>query len=224
MEPRVEQVNAGKAAIFDLDGTLLDSLGVWKKVDEIFLARRGFEVPDDYMQAIAPLQFREVAAYTIERFGLDETEDALMQEWDELAAYQYTHEVQTKRGAAEYLTWLKRSGAKLAVATTLSAVLRKPALVHVGLWGLFDEVVGVETVAHGKGEPDIYFRAAELVGIEPAHCTVFEDLLPAIRSAKRAGMQAYGVYDKSSKMLWNQIEQEADGTIFDFTQAPRELV
>ncbi|EFA23167.1 HAD family hydrolase [Bifidobacterium gallicum] len=223
MDTPVAQVNAGKAAIFDLDGTLLDSLGVWKQVDEIFLAKRGFAVPDDYMQTIAALQFHEVAAYTIERFHLDDTPEALMAEWDELAAYQYAHEVGTKHGAREYLMQLKRTGAKLAVATTLSPALRQPALEHVGLWNLFDAVVGVETVAHGKSEPDIYLRAAKLVSVPADHCTVFEDILPAIKSANRAGMTTYGVYDPSSAMLWDQIQREATGTIHDFTQAPRVL-
>ena len=77
--------NHGKAAIFDLDGTLLDSMGVWDQVDIDFLAKRGIEVPADYMGKVAAMQFRQIAEYTIARFGLPDTPEALMQEWDDMA-------------------------------------------------------------------------------------------------------------------------------------------
>ena len=90
------KANQGKGAIFDLDGTLLDSMGVWDQVDVDFLAKRGIEVPDDYMQKVAAMQFRQIAEYTIARFGLSDTPEALMEEWDHMARVMYATVVEAK--------------------------------------------------------------------------------------------------------------------------------
>lgn len=217
-------INSGKAAIFDLDGTLLDSMGVWDQVDLEFLGRRGFDVPDDYMQKVSAMQFRDIARYTIRRFNLDESVDDLLREWNDLAFEAYTTTVEAKPGAKQYLIELRDSGAKLAVVTSMLPTLREPALRHVGMFDDFDLIVG--TGEHGQGgkdTPDIFLYTAQQLGIEPKHCTVFEDLLVAIRSAKQAGMQAWGVQDDSSAIHWEQICETADGVLLDFAQAPREL-
>lgn len=126
--------NQGKGAIFDLDGTLLDSMGVWDQVDVDFLAKRGFEVPDDYMQKVAAMQFRQIAEYTIARFNLSDTPGELMEEWDHMARVMYSTVVEAKPHAREYLAMLKASGAKLSVATSLPPMLREPAMRHVGIF------------------------------------------------------------------------------------------
>ena len=153
--------NQGKGAIFDLDGTLLDSMGVWDQVDVDFLAKRGFEVPDDYMQKVAAMQFRQIAEYTIARFNLSDTPEALMEEWDHMARVMYSTVVEAKPHAREYLAMLKASGAKLAVATSLPPMLREPAMRHVGIFDYFDEVVSVDDAGDiGKDRPDVYLLAA----------------------------------------------------------------
>ena len=135
------KANQGKGAIFDLDGTLLDSMGVWDQVDVDFLAKRGIEVPDDYMQKVAAMQFRQIAEYTIARFGLSDTPEALMEEWDHMARVMYATVVEAKPYAREYLESLKASGAKLAVATSLPPMLREPAMKSVGMhvWAMHDD-------------------------------------------------------------------------------------
>ncbi|WP_300766746.1 HAD family phosphatase [uncultured Bifidobacterium sp.] len=216
--------NMGKAAIFDLDGTLLDSMGVWDEVDEDFLGRRGIRVPDDYMAKVSAMEAHDIAVYTIDRFQLDDTPEDLMSEWNLMAARAYASTVEAKPHAVEYVRHLHETGARLAIATTLPTVLRGPAMDHVGLTGLFDVVCGVEDVAHvGKDSPDIYLHTAERLGVEPGRCTVFEDLLEGVRSAKRAGMSVWAMHDDSSDRSWPTICDEADGVLFDFDQAPRIL-
>ena len=184
--------NHGKAAIFDLDGTLLDSMGVWDQVDIDFLAKRGIEVPADYMGKVAAMQFRQIAEYTIARFGLPDTPEALMQEWDDMARVAYSTVVEAKPHAVEYLSYLKRSGAKLAVATSLPPALREPAMKHVGIFDYFDQIVSVDDANDvGKDRPDVFLLAAGRLGVVPEQCTVFEDLLVAMRSAKSVGMRVW---------------------------------
>ncbi|NEG55742.1 HAD family hydrolase [Bifidobacterium platyrrhinorum] len=213
-----------KAAIFDLDGTLLDSMGVWERIDIDFLGRRGIPVPPDYTVAVAPMQFHEIADYTIARFGLEETPEQVMAEWDAMAHEAYAHAVQAKPGALAYLRELKAEGVRLGVATTLTRGLREPALKHTGLFDLFDDIVSVDELGcAGKSQPDVYLMEAARLGVEPRDCTVFEDLLVAVRSAKAAGMRVWAMRDDSSAADWPAIVREADGVLTDFRDAPRDL-
>ena len=206
-----------RAAIFDLDGTLLDSMGVWDEVDAEFLGRRGVDVPDDYADAVAAMRFDQVVEYTIARFGLDDTPEGMMAELDGMARVAYATTVRPKPGAVEYLRALRAHGVRLAVATSLPPSLRDPAMEHAGIRSLFDAVASVDDVGDvGKEEPDVYLLAARLLGVEPSDCVVFEDLLTAVRSARRAGMGVWGVYDDSSAGDWATIRREADGTVRDW--------
>jgi beta-phosphoglucomutase-like phosphatase (HAD superfamily) len=216
--------NTGKAAIFDLDGTLLDSMGVWDQVDVDFLQRRGFEVPDDYMTKVSAMQFQQIAEYTIARFSLSDTPDALMNEWDEMARVAYSTVVEAKPHAKQYLEDLRRSGAKMAVATSLPPTLREPAMEHVGISEYFDVVCSVDDAGDiGKDQPDVYVLAAKLLGVDPTDCTVFEDLLAGITSAKSVGMNVWAMHDDSSARDWPEICDISDGVLFDFHDAPRTL-
>ncbi|MBT1161125.1 MULTISPECIES: HAD family hydrolase [Bifidobacterium] len=220
----VRHINQGKAAIFDLDGTLLDSMGVWDQVDIDFLSRRGIVVPDDYMIKVASMQFKQIAEYTIARFGLTDTPEQLMREWDDMARVAYSTVVEAKPHAKDYLRRLTESGARLAVATSLPPALREPAMRHVGIDGYFDAVVSVDDAGDvGKDRPDVYLLAASRLGIAPEHCTVFEDLLVGVRSAKSANMHVWAMHDDSSDGDWATICEEADGVLFDFGDAPDRL-
>ena len=198
--------NQGKGAIFDLDGTLLDSMGVWDQVDIDFLSKRGIDVPDDYMTKVAAMQFRQIAEYTIARFGLTDTPEELMQEWDDMASVAYSTTVEAKPGALDYLRDLKASGVKL------------------GMFELFNDIVSVDDANDvGKDQPDVYLLAAKRLGAAPADCTVFEDLLVGMKSAKSVGMKVWAMHDDSSASDWPEICHLADGVLFDFHDAPRVL-
>ena len=224
MQSGAAQPNAGAGAIFDLDGTLLDSLGVWDDVDEIFFSRRGISVPDDYQQAVSPMAFPDIARYTIDRFHLDDTPQAVMDEWNDLALDLYTTRVRLKPGARDYLAHLKATGARIGVASTLMPSLRDPTLDHLGLADAFDAVCGIEEVGGlNKDHPDLYLRVAAEMGVEPRRCTVFEDIVIGVRTARRIGMAAWAMLDDSSRSIWPQLKAEADGTLRDFTTAPAVL-
>lgn len=220
-----DQYNAGKAAIFDLDGTLLDSMGAWDQIDEDFLGKRGIEVPEDFMETVAVMPYREIAKYCIKRFNLiNDTPEGLMAEWTEMARDFYANNVEPKEGAVEYLQALKDSGAKLAVATSLPSELRDLAMKHAGIYDFFDTMVSVEDVNDtGKDDPAAYLLAAKRLGVEPKDCTVFEDSLLGVQSAQDAGMTAVGVADDSSAGEWMKIYAVADKAISDYSEADTQL-
>ena len=206
-----------RAAIFDLDGTLLDSMGVWLEVDEIFLSRRGIALPDDYAQAISPMGFPAAAEYTKRRFCLPEDEAAIMAEWHDLAVDAYAHRVPLKPYAKDYLESLRARRIPIAAATASQAVFYLPALERLGILGYFSSITEISEVARGKGNPDIYLRAAEKLGYPPEDCAVFEDIVPGVRGAAAGGFYTVAVYDEHNpnKELLCAI---SDRYIFSFAE------
>lgn len=211
-------MKAIKGAIFDLDGTLLDSLWVWRDVDINFLGKRNITVSDEYVKAICTMGFEGAADYTIEQFGLDETPEEVIAEWFALAVEEYSDHVELKPGAKEYLSYLKNSGIKLAVATSSDPGLYEPALKNNGIYELFDEIVSVCEVERDKSYPDIYEEAARRLALQPSECMVFEDILKGIRSAKQGGFRTVAVYDEHATDEAELIEKEADLYISGFSK------
>lgn len=213
-----------KGYIFDLDGTLLDSMDIWAKIDIAFLKKRGLPVPVDYAQKIASMSFKESAAYTIKRFGLADSVAGLIQEWNEMSVDAYAQGVRLKPHAKEYLALLKESGAKLAVATCSMPYIYEPALSNLGIFDWFEVICRADEVGSGKSSPQIYLYTANKLALPASDCLVFEDLLVAIKSAKSAGMKTCGVYEPASANHWQQIKDIADYAIQDFCEAPRPYI
>lgn len=209
-----------QAAIFDLDGTLLDSLGIWQPIDREFLAKRGYDLPSDYARAIATMHLHEAAEYTIRRFSLNEQADDVVDEWLRMARDAYENKVPLKAGAAEYLKRLKARGVRLAVATALARELAEVALQRHGLFEEFEAVVYTSEVGQGKSSPAVFLRAAERLNLSPEACAVFEDTLAGLRSAKAAGMQVFGVADDGAVGERDEIVALVDGYIENFADAP----
>lgn len=205
------------AAIFDLDGTLLDSMYVWHHIDDVYFARRGMKTPPDYGRALAGLSYRESAEYTRKRFGFSEPWEKIVQEWTELAREEYALHVPFKSGAREYLLALKAAGVKLAVATALPEYLYRPCLSHLGALDYFEVLCSTDdTGGRGKKHGEVFLLAAERMGVAPEKCAVFEDTLEGMRGAKRADMLAYCVRDDASRHAHSEIETFADRMIDSF--------
>lgn len=207
------------AAIFDLDGTLFDSMGFWSHLDERFLSHHGISpIPDDYLLEIAHLGAEETAIYTRNRFGLTMSAGEMMEEWHHEALEYYTNDVGLKPGAYEYLTRLKNAGVKLAVATANSSDLYMPALKRLGLESLFDAYAEVAEVGRKKGFPDIYELAAARLGASPSETAVFEDIYIALTGAKAGGFLTVGVYDETSARDTVRIREFADAFVCTFDE------
>lgn len=208
------------AYIFDLDGTLFDSSGIWTKLDLDFLEKRGLPALPEYLEAISSMSFPEAATYTIEFFSLPDQVPDLLQEWNAMAAHAYKHKVTLKDGALAYIKALKTRGAKMAVATSLPKALYGPTLENLGIAACFDAICTTFDVDHGKSRPDIFYLAAQKLGVPASNCIVLEDELHAIKSAKRAGMLAYAIYDEASKRHWDEICRTADAVFYHFREIP----
>lgn len=207
-------------AIFDLDGTILDSMYVWEKIDDDFLAKRGYAVPDDYKRAIRSMSFEETARFTIERFSMPETPDELMAEWIEMASHEYAERVPLKPGASELIRELRSRGVRTIIATSLQRDLAESALAHHGILDCFDSMTFTDEAGVGKHEPDVFLLAASRAGAAPSECAVFEDILPAVLSAKRAGMFVICVEDDASAADKEALIEAADAYVRDLRDAP----
>ena len=181
------------AAIFDFDGTLAETWHLWRRVDEIFFATRGLAFDESASSILATL---------------DEVQD-IVDEWNRLGAALYETSVELRPGAERYLRALRASGVRLALATTNNPTVLG-AMRHVDVYGLFDEVVCGVDVSRGKDHPDIYLEAARRLGVPGEKCVVFEDILPGVRSAQKAGMAAVAVRCEDPRQPAAELRRCAD--------------
>ncbi|WP_370786032.1 HAD family hydrolase [Eubacterium ventriosum] len=207
-----------EGAVFDLDGTLLDSSWVWEKVDEKFLGDRGFQVPDDYVDEISPLGAERAAVYTIERFGLNEDKDDIVREWIKMAKKEYATEVVCKPYAKEFLEELHKLNIKMAVATSSDRELFMKTLEREGILKYFQKIVTVDEVERGKGYPDIYEEAARRIKVNPHKCLVFEDILAGVTGASLGEFNVVAVFDEKSKHNWEKIKSISKYSINDYKE------
>jgi HAD superfamily hydrolase (TIGR01509 family) len=211
-------IESYSGVIFDLDGTLINSNWVWRQIDIEFLGKRGFDVPEDYMKIIAPMGFEATADYTIKRFGLKETREAVVKEWYDMAIDAYSNRVFLKDGVKEYLSYLKENGKLMSVATASDMRLVEPVLKNNGIEGYFNNITTLKEVNRGKGFPDIYDKSAEKMNIESDKCIVFEDIIQGIKGAKDGGYRTVGVYDEHFDNDKEKIKKICDMYIQDFKE------
>ncbi len=206
-----------KGAVFDMDGTLLDSMHVWDQIDVDFLAARGIPLPDDYREAVNKMRSYDIAVYTIKRFHLKEKPEDLVQEWIDMAIDAYSHTLPLKDGVYEYVSALHNAGVKMAVATASDRELVYPALKRTGILPLMDRVVLANEVKNDKGSPDIYLKAAADLGVSPAECVVYEDIIEGIRGANAGGFTTVGICNPGAERT-QEIQAEADRCIQSFCE------
>lgn len=208
-----------KAAIFDLDGTLIDSMGYWTNVDKEFLTSRNIKQSDNIFTDIeGGNSFLEVARHFKDRFQLSETIPEIIKEWTLLVAKHYKEDITLKPGAREFLDRLKAQGIKLGVGTSNSLELATLALQGNGIFDYFDAIVTGCIDIKGKPFPDIFLEVAAKLNVQPETCFVCEDTLVGIKAAKKAQMHTIAVYDKHSAAEMEAIKTEADYFGMDFNQ------
>lgn len=213
-----EQFEQIEAVIFDLDGSLVDSMWIWRDIDIEFLGKRGMELPDDFQRAIEGMSFTETAIYSRERFGLSETVEELKGIWNQMAMDKYSHEVDFKPGALDFLKYCKARGIRMGIATSNSRELVDAVAGSLKLWDYISQVVTSCEVLRGKPAPDVYLEAAKRIGVPPEGCLVFEDVPAGILAGKNAGMQVCAVEDAFSTDLTEEKRRLADYYITSYRE------
>ena len=181
--------------IFDLDGTITDTNGLWAEVDREFLARRGLEPDMEYQKVVERSIYPIAARFTRDYYHLADTPEEIMAEWDELAERHYRELAPLKPGAEEFLLQCRDEGRPMAVFTACRPALCRAALERFRLLELFGQIVYAEEIGLEKRNPRCFVELGRLLGVPLEDCTLFDDSPDNCATAQRAGMTAVGVYD-----------------------------
>lgn len=183
-----------KGAIFDMDGTLLDSMPVWERLTQNYLAQFGVSITDEDYAKTEGFSQPEVAQYFVDRYPeLPMDARGLMDGMDRLITVRYKTIAKPKDGVMDFLTELRKRGVKMAVATLTARRHAEKALRDRDMLGFFEFMLTIEDIGVSKRQPDIYLRTAERLGLTPEECVVFEDAPYACTTAKRAGFCVCGM-------------------------------
>lgn len=200
-----------KAVIFDLDGTLVDSMWIWREIDIRFLGKYGLKVPEGLNDELEGYSFHETAQYFKKRFKqLPLTVEEIMQTWNRMASEIYINEIKIKDGVKEFITLLKEKDMKLAIATSNSRKLAKDCLRANHIVDAFDYICTSDEVPRGKPQPDVYLHAAKMIDVKPEQSLVFEDIPYGLLAGKRAGMEVCAVKDPYSEKVVEEKRKIAD--------------
>lgn len=201
-------------AIFDMDGTLIDSMGIWRNLGREYLVSKNItENLDDVLEEIESMTISESSSLFTERFSLSGTPESVAAEIYGMMNEHYKKDVPLKAGVKEYLAKLHQNGVRMCVASATDESLVESCLKRLGVLDYFDFILSCETLKTNKREPDIYLDAAKRFGASPEETAVYEDAFYTMETVKNAGFYLAAVYDDEEKDNWAAIRALADETI-----------
>ena len=205
-----------KGAIFDLDGTLLDSMFIWDTIGEEYLRSLGKEPHEDLKETFMTLTLEEAAVYYRENYGVTLSVGEIVDGVNSMVEQTYRTKVTLKPGISEYLAWLKENRVRMCVATVTDRYLVEETLERLGVRHYFSEIFTCAEVGFGKDKPVIYQKALEHLGTAKEETCVFEDMYFALNTAKTDGFPTVGVYDRHEAHQ-DELRGLADYYVLDFT-------
>ncbi len=205
-----------KLFIFDMDGTLLDSMPLWRDFDKHYLKRYNITPPDNLDEIVAPLTLPECADY-FTSLGIDRDRDFIISEVVSIVKDEYENNIPLKPGMDELLKELHLEGHIICLLTTSEKSYAIPALKRLGIYNYFNAIYTSSELNMDKRTPGIYKNICDKYNIPPENTTVYEDTIFAVRSAKGAGCHVIAVYDENSAVYWDEIQQTAD-EVFIYNQ------
>ena len=192
-----------KAVLFDLDGTLVDSMWIWKSVDEEYFEKKGLVLSSDeidsFQQELEGMGFTETAVFFKKRFGIEDSLEEIKAAWISMATEKYCNEVPLKDGVKEFLEYLKEQQIPSAICSSNSIELIKMVLKAHEIDNYFTKMITCCDVSASKPAPDVYLAAAKALNVSPENCLVFEDVPMGILAGKNAGMRVCAVDDWFSR-------------------------
>ena len=205
--------------IFDMDGTLADSMPFWVRLGREYLEGLGLRPTVAQLAQTDTMTMEESAAYFHETFAIPDPPEKIFADMYEVMGRHYRQDVPLKAGVLDYLRALKARGARLGVATATEAAMSRACMERLGVWEYLDFLLSCETLGVGKTRPDIYLEAAARLGAAPGETAVFEDSLYALKTAKAAGFYTVAVAEPAYAADWNALSALADETITDWRNA-----
>ena len=211
------------AIIFDMDGTLIDSMWIWSAIDQEYLKKYHLTEPESFHEDMEGMSYTEVAQFFLDTFPqLNCSLEEIMDEWMDMAYDKYMHEVTLKEGVLSFICKMRQSGKKVGIATSNEKSLVNDTLDALKVRAQFDSVRSACEVAAGKPSPDVYLLVAEDLGVQPERCLVFEDVPMGIKAGKNAGMMVCAVEDVFSKQQNKKKRELADYYIQDYNDIEKE--
>ena len=205
-------------AIFDLDGTLLDSMFVWDIVGDIYLRSIGTEPQQSLKSRFETLSLYESAYLCKDIYGLRYSVDDIVCDFYSILKNYYEHDIQLKTGVAEFLQQLNENNVKMCIATASEENLARLALERCGIDKYFSKIITCNSLSCKKDQPIIYREALKHLGTEKNKTLVFEDALYALKTAKEDNFLTVAVYDKNEKNR-GEMSTICDYYIFDYSTA-----
>ena len=203
--------------IFDMDGTLLDSMWIWPSIDDEYLNKYQLTTPERFHESMEGMSYPEVAQFFLDTFpGLSRTREQVMEEWMQMARDKYRTQVTMKGGVHSFIREMKSQGKRIGIATSNARELTEDALDALKISGLFDVVRTAGEAGAGKPAPDVYLMVAAELKVEPERCLVFEDVPMGILAGKNAGMKVCAVEDAFSSLQRGKKKELADYYINDY--------
>lgn len=206
-----------RGAIFDIDGTLLDSLGIWEEADERYLEEQGIQAEEGLVRILYPMTLQEACAYIRRHYPVEDTQEEIISKIRKIVEVFYREQAPLKKGVAGFLSAIRAKGIPVIAATTGEKALAEAAFQRLGIETFFREILTCTGVGAGKDQPKIYEEGARLLGSRPEETLVFEDAFYALKTASDAGFLTIGVRDPYNEQDLGNILDTADFYLTDLT-------
>lgn len=205
-----------QGAIFDVDGTLLDSMFIWDTLGIDYLISLGKTPRPGLKERLRPMSMDQVAKLFIEEYAVERTAEEIRSDVEKIIERYYFEVVEPKPGALEFLAWVKQQGIRTCVVTASVRYVVEAALQRTGLMPYLDTIFICDEFGKAKNEPDIFLHAMDWLGTDLEHTWVFEDVFLAVETAKHAGFGVVAIYDETSANHSEEIAALADCYVQDF--------
>ncbi|MBQ8924069.1 MAG: HAD family phosphatase [Lachnospiraceae bacterium] len=202
-----------KCVILDMDGTILDSMGMWHELDIVYLRSMGEVATPEFCEAVKTMTIYEAADYMAELFNTDKTGEVIAQEILDMSADLYRKEIPLKERSAEFMQYLYEQGKSIIIATSNEEDLTRAALERNNVMQYVSGIMTSTMAGRSKEYPDVYIKAGEFADASIEECVVFEDAMYAVKTAKEAGFTVVAVYDDGEKDNWDRIVGLSDSQV-----------